>query len=133
MVLIDASSRWSHVCLLSTHNITFQTTYGLPINRDPIIRYGIGALIFLTNCTRPDITFVTNLLARFSSYPTRKYWNGIKHVFRYLRRITNFGLFYSKESKQEMIGYADASYLSDPHKTMSQTGYVFTCRGTTIS
>ena len=23
MVLIDASSRWSHVCLLSTHNIAF--------------------------------------------------------------------------------------------------------------
>ena len=23
MVLIDASSRWSHVCLLSTHNVAF--------------------------------------------------------------------------------------------------------------
>ena len=32
-----------------------------------------------------------------------------------------------------MIGYAEASYLSDPHKVRSQTGYVFTCVGTTIS
>ena len=26
------------------------------------------------------------------------------------------GLFYSNESKSELIGYADAGYLSDPHK-----------------
>ena len=32
-----------------------------------------------------------------------------------------------------MIGNADACYLSDPHKTRSQTGYVFTCGGATIS
>ena len=48
-------------------------------------------------------------------------------------KITNFGLFYSRGSKQEMIGYTEAGYLSDPHKARSQTGYVFTCGGTSIS
>ena len=43
------------------------------------------------------------------------------------------GLFYSNESKSELIGYADAGYLSDPHKARSQTGYLFTCGDTTIS
>ena len=42
------------------------------------------------------------------------------------------GLFYSNESKSELIGYADAGYLSDPHKARSQTGYMFTCGDTTI-
>ena len=32
-----------------------------------------------------------------------------------------------------MNGYADAGYLSDPHKTRSQTGYVFAYDGTAIS
>ena len=32
-----------------------------------------------------------------------------------------------------MIGYADASYLTDQYKTRSQTGYVFTYGDTTIS
>ena len=32
-----------------------------------------------------------------------------------------------------MIGYADAGYLSDPHKGRSQTGYLFTYGGTAIS
>ena len=45
----------------------------------------IGALMYLTNCTRPDISFAVNLLARFSSSPTKRHWNGIKHIFRYLR------------------------------------------------
>ena len=32
-----------------------------------------------------------------------------------------------------MLGYADAEYLSDPHKGRSQTGYVFNYNGTAIS
>lgn len=44
----------------------------------------IGALMYLTNCTRPNISFAVNLLARFSSSPTKRHWNGIKHIFQYL-------------------------------------------------
>ena len=43
------------------------------------------------------------------------------------------GLLYFNASKSELIGYADAEYLSDPHKVRSQTGYLFTCGGTTVS
>ena len=42
-------------------------------------------------------------------------------------------LYYLKESKSQLIGYVDAGYLSNPHKARSQTGYVFTYGGTTIS
>ena len=45
----------------------------------------IVALIYLANCNRTYIIFATNLLARFSSFPTRRHWNCIKHIFRYLR------------------------------------------------
>ncbi|XP_073061988.1 secreted RxLR effector protein 161-like [Primulina eburnea] len=93
----------------------------------------IGALSYLANFTRPDIAFSVNLLARYSSSPTRRHWNGVKHIFRYLRGTTNMGLFYSKKSDLSLIGYADAGYLSDPHKAKSQTGYVFTRGDTAIS
>ena len=43
------------------------------------------------------------------------------------------GLYYSKESKPQLIGYVDAEYLSDPHKVQSQMGYVFTYSGKAIS
>ena len=42
-------------------------------------------------------------------------------------------LFYSKESKKQLLRYADAGYLSNPHKVRSQTGYVFNCNETVIS
>ena len=90
----------------------------------------IRVLLYLAQCTRPDIAFLVNLSARFSFAPTRRNWNGMKHILRYLRGTTDFGLFYSKEST--LKGYADSGYLSDPHKARSQTGYVFTCGNTTI-
>ena len=82
----------------------------------------IGALMYLANCTRPDIAFAVILLARFSSSPTRRHWNGIKHILRYLQETADLGLFYSKTSRRELLGYADVGYLSDPHKARSQTG-----------
>ena len=86
----------------------------------------IGALIYIANCTRPDIAFSVNLLAKYSSAPTRRHWNGIKHILCYLSGTTDMGLFYSNKSKEKLLGYADAGYLSYPHKTRSQTGYVLT-------
>ena len=89
--------------------------------------------MYLANCTRPHIAFSVNLLARYSSAPTWGHWNGVKHVLRYLRGTTNMGLFYSNKSNPRLVGYADAGYLSDPHKGRSQTGHLFTCGNIVIS
>ncbi|KAM2445719.1 hypothetical protein PS1_016269 [Malus domestica] len=45
------------------------------------------------------------------------------------------GLFYSDKptNEQILVGYADAGFLSDPHKARSQNGYVFTNGDTAIS
>jgi hypothetical protein len=93
----------------------------------------IGALMYLANCTRPDIAFSVNLLARYSSAPTQRHWNGVKHVLRYLHGKTDMGLFYPRGSNSQLVGYANAGFLSDPHKGRSQTGYLFTCGSIAIS
>ena len=93
----------------------------------------IGALMYLANCTRPDIAFAVNLLARYSSEPTNRHWKGIKDIFRYLQGTKDLGLFYRRNQDLSLVGYADAGYLSDPHTSKSQTGYVFLCGGTAIS
>jgi hypothetical protein len=56
----------------------------------------IGALMYLTNNTRPDIAFTVNLLARYNVTPTMHQWNGVKDVLRYLRGTSDLGLFYLK-------------------------------------
>ncbi|XP_070663600.1 secreted RxLR effector protein 161-like [Malus domestica] len=95
----------------------------------------VGALLYLAQCTKPDIVFSVNLLARYNSAPTIRHWNGVKDVLRYLRRTTDMGFFYSKNSTndQVFVGYADADFLSDPHKARSQTGYLFKNGDTAIS
>ena len=53
----------------------------------------IGALMYLANYTRPYIAFSVNLLARYISTPTKRHWNGIKHILRYLCGTSDMGLF----------------------------------------
>jgi hypothetical protein len=95
----------------------------------------VGALMYLANCTRPDIAFAVNLLARHSAAPTKRHWTGVKNIFRYLQGTKDLGLFFQfqKNLDIEMIGYTDAGYLSDPHNARSQTGFVFLHGGTAIS
>ncbi|XP_070681772.1 uncharacterized mitochondrial protein AtMg00810-like [Malus domestica] len=94
---------------------------------EPKVPYlsAIGALLYLTRFTRPDISFVVNLLARYSNAPTCRHWNGVKDIFHYLKGTTDLGLFYTRESlsvaapyghriDSRLVGYADAGYLSNP-------------------
>ncbi|XP_035834140.1 secreted RxLR effector protein 161-like [Helianthus annuus] len=93
----------------------------------------IGALMFLASHTRPDISFSLNLLARYSSCPTKRHWNRVKQIFRYLQGTKDMGLYFTNQSKTALVGFADAGYLSDPHTGRSQTGYLFTSGGTANS
>ncbi|KAL6530068.1 hypothetical protein OROMI_028713 [Orobanche minor] len=61
----------------------------------------IGALLYLAQCTRPNIAFSVNLLARFSSALTQRHWNGIKNVSRYLKGTINLGLFFPYKQAKE--------------------------------
>ena len=76
----------------------------------------IGALMYLANCTRPDIAFEVNLLARYSAAPTRRHWVGVKTILRHLQGTQNLGLWFPKNQFPTMVGYVDAGYMSDPHK-----------------
>jgi hypothetical protein len=93
----------------------------------------IGALMYLANNTRPNIAFAVNLLARHSSAPTKRHWDGIKNIFRYLNGTKDLGLFYKRSNDPSLIGYTDAGYLSDSHNGRAQTGFVFLQGGTAIS
>jgi hypothetical protein len=56
----------------------------------------IGVLMYLTNNTRPDITFAMNYLVRHNTAPTMCHWNDIKNILRYLVGTIDFGLYFQK-------------------------------------
>ena len=59
----------------------------------------IGALMYLANCTRPNIAFSVNLLAGYNSAPTKRHWNGVKHILRYLCRTSDMNLYLKKKNQ----------------------------------
>nr|GEU88327.1 putative reverse transcriptase domain-containing protein [Tanacetum cinerariifolium] len=92
----------------------------------------MGALLYLSCNTRLDISFPLNLLARYSSCPTKRHWSGVKQIFHYLQD-TNMGLYNTNPSEGNLVGFADVEYMSDPHTGRSQPGYVFTSSNAAIS
>ena len=50
--------------------------------------------------------------------------SALVHLANNTRPNIRFAIIYSKEYKTEFIGYADAQYLFDPHKALSQERYV---------
>lgn len=83
--------------------------------------------MYFANCTRPDITFLSHISKiQFMICTKTLEWNGIKYILRYLQEIFDLGLFYSYEQNSQLVTFVDASNLSNPHKSRSQIGYVFT-------
>ena len=85
---------------------------------EPEVPYlsAIGALLYLAQCTRPDISFAVNLLARYNNAPTSRHWNGTTDLgLFYTRKSPSGAAPYSPRIDSRLVGYANAGYLSDPH------------------
>lgn len=72
---------------------------------DDVTEYcvAIGSLMFASVTTRPDVASSTNLLAQFNVATLQKNWNGVKHIFRYLKATMSTGFLYSKARHTESL------------------------------
>lgn len=93
----------------------------------------IGSLLYLANCTRPDLAQSVGLLARFMSNPSQEHMEAGKQVLRYLAGTKELGLSFKRSSPNSIKGYCDADYAGDLDKRKSTSGYVFTRSGGAIS
>ncbi|GJY99203.1 retrovirus-related pol polyprotein from transposon TNT 1-94 [Tanacetum coccineum] len=69
----------------------------------------IGTLMYLT-ASRPDLTFVVCMCARYQAKPTENHLHAVKRIFKYLRGTINQGLWYLKDSSIALTTYADADH-----------------------
>lgn len=91
-----------------------------------------GCLMYLMQCTRPDIAFVVSRMSRFTSNPNDEHWKAITRIFGYLLKTKNLGLHYGK-FPVVLEGYTDASWISSVGDYKSTTGWIFTLAGGAIS
>ncbi|KAJ9519136.1 hypothetical protein QJQ45_007693 [Haematococcus lacustris] len=91
----------------------------------------VGSLLYLSCCTRPDITYAVGALARYMSSPTQQHWTAARAILSYLKGTADQGLVFGRTA--ELQGYCDADYAGDKDTARSTTGYVFTMNGAAIS
>ena len=93
----------------------------------------IGSVMYLSVCTRPDITYSVSNLAKFSQHPTEEHWTGAKRLLRYLKRTANLRILYTRKKAGELRGYTDADWGGDQDSRRSTSGYVFLRAGGAVS
>ena len=67
----------------------------------------IGSLLYLT-ASRPDIAFSVGVCARYQANPKESHLTAVKRIIRYINGISDYGLWYSKDSNACLAGYSDA-------------------------
>lgn len=95
----------------------------LPKDLTTVYQELVGGLLYLSTCTRPDITFAVGQHSRYVAAPTTNHLTAAKTVLRYLKGTAYAGLTYGAAA--EMVGFCDADYAGDLDTRRSTTGYVF--------
>ncbi|XP_071687486.1 secreted RxLR effector protein 161-like [Rutidosis leptorrhynchoides] len=67
----------------------------------------VGSLMYLT-VSRPDITLVVMVCARFQSNPKKSHSKAVVRIFHYLKGTPNLGVWYPQGSDFYLTAYTDA-------------------------
>ena len=92
----------------------------------------VGALLYLANGTRPDISSIVSKLCRFNNNPSATHWTAAKYVLRYLKGTRCRGLLLGLQD-DILTAYADADWAGDLDTRKSTTGYVIFLGSSPIS
>jgi Reverse transcriptase (RNA-dependent DNA polymerase) len=90
-------------------------------------REAIGALMYLSVRTRPDISVAVCILAKHVQEPRSLHWEAVKRILRYLKGTMEEGLILYGAHAQDNLHlkiHADADWGTDPEDRQSRTGIV---------
>eukprot|EP00253_Pinus_taeda_P003376 PITA_03376 len=65
--------------------------------------------------------------------PTKLYWKMAKHVLRYLRGTTQFGLWYRQTKGVKLQGFTDVDWARSPSEMKSASGGIFSIESAAFS
>ena len=72
-----------------------------------LYRSMIGSLFYLT-ASRPDISYSVRVCARYQANPKESHMIALKRIIKYVKTITDFSVWYSKDTNDVLTGYFDA-------------------------
>ena len=72
-----------------------------------LYRSMIGSLLYLT-ASRPDINYSVGVCTRYQANPKESHMIALKRIIKYVKTTTDFGVWYSKDTNDVLVGYFDA-------------------------
>ncbi|KAK1432653.1 hypothetical protein QVD17_09551 [Tagetes erecta] len=84
----------------------------------------VGSLRYLTH-TRPDILYAVGYVSRFMQEPKESHMKAVKHLIRYIKGTTHYGIKYKRTGGGTLIGYSDSNFVTDSEDGRSTSGNVF--------
>jgi len=91
---------------------------------EKLYRGMIGSLLYLT-ASRHDLCFSVGVCARYQANPKQSHLNAVKRILKYVKGTTDVGLFYSKQTNQNLVGFCDADWAGNLDDRRSTTGGCF--------
>ncbi|KAK2426944.1 putative mitochondrial protein [Trifolium repens] len=89
-----------------------------------LYRSMIGSLLYLT-ASRPDITFVVGVCARYQAEPKVSHLNQVKRILKYVNGTCDYGMMYSHCEDSNLCGYCDADWAGSADDRKSTSGGCF--------
>ena len=97
-----------------------------------VYRQLVGSLMYLVNKIH-DICYAVKQLSQAMVKPTKIFWKADKHVLRYLRGTSEYGLWYRKMDEVNLHGFMDANWAGSPTEKKSTSAGIFSIESTAVS
>lgn len=105
----------------------------LSVSNDIRYRNLIGALLYISSSTRPDICYCVNYLSRFQNGYDQSHYKYALRVLKYLYYTKDLKLKFKKNVNSDILDCCvDADWAGDIVDRKSTTGYVIRMYGNTI-
>ena len=84
----------------------------------------IGRLFYLTT-SRPDISCSVGVCARYQANPKESHMIALKRIIKYVKSTNDFGVWYSKDTNDILVGYLDADWSGNADDRKNTSGGFF--------
>ncbi|XP_065635527.1 secreted RxLR effector protein 161-like [Quercus suber] len=92
----------------------------------------IRSLPYLT-ASKPDIVFIVGVCAHYQAAPKESHLTVVKRIICYINSTPEYGLWYSKDSNDCLVGYLDANWVGSVDDRKSTSDGCFYLRNNLLS
>ena len=93
----------------------------------------IGSIMYAIICTRPDVSCALSMTSKYQLCPGNDHCITVKNILKFLNKTSDKFLVFRDVSELCVKGYTDANFQTCKDDFQSQSSYIFTLNGATLS